>query len=129
METQEQLVRSRVLKVDSEESWDLFTAQAKSQGCPVFVHFTASWCVPSVAMNPSFEALAQSYQDVLFLLVDVDVVKAVAERMGVKAMPTFLLISEGSVVDKIVGANPDEIRKRMDGFIQSFHGHSEVESI
>ncbi|CAA6658318.1 unnamed protein product [Spirodela intermedia] len=95
----------------------------EGEGGVVFVHFTASWCVPSVAMNPSFEALAQSYQDVLFLLW------TRCERMGVKAMPTFLLISEGSVVDKIVGANPDEIRKRMDGFIQSFHGHSEVESI
>ena len=41
----------------------------------VMVHFTAAWCVPSVAMNPFFEELALNYQDIMFLLVDVDDVK------------------------------------------------------
>lgn len=41
----------------------------------VVVHFTASWCIPSVAMNPCFEELASNYPDALFLSVDVDDVK------------------------------------------------------
>lgn len=32
-------------------------------------------------------------------------------------MPTFLLMREGAQVDKIVGANRDEIRKRIAGFV------------
>ncbi|XP_078436955.1 thioredoxin family protein CXXS1 [Wolffia australiana] len=129
MESQEQIVRPRVLKVESEESWNLITEEAKAEGSPVLAHFMASSCIPSIAMNPFFEALAQSYQDVHFLLVDVDSAKAVATRMGVKAMPTFLFMNEGNVVDKMVGANPDEIRRRMDGFIQTFHHPHVVESI
>lgn len=39
------------------------------------MHFTASWCMPSVAMNPFIEELASAYPDVLFLSVDVDDVK------------------------------------------------------
>ena len=39
--------------------------------------------------------------------------------MEIKAMPTFLLMREGTAVDKLVGANPEEIRKRIDGFVQS----------
>lgn len=39
------------------------------------MHFTAAWCMPSVVMNPIFEGLALSYQDILFLSVDVDEVK------------------------------------------------------
>lgn len=35
-------------------------------------------------------------------------------------MPTFVLMRDGAVLDKIVGANPEEIRKRIDGFVQSF---------
>ena len=31
----QQLKESRVVKVDSEESWDLFFSQATNQGCPV----------------------------------------------------------------------------------------------
>lgn len=34
-------------------------------------------------------------------------------------MPTFLLMRDGAVVDKLVGANPDEIKRRIDGFVQS----------
>ncbi|KAK6229618.1 hypothetical protein QUC31_001902 [Theobroma cacao] len=116
MDKQTQVVKSRVVKVDSEESWDFYITQANNQGCPVMVHFTAAWCVPSVAMNPFFEELALSYQDILFLLVDVDDVQGVAMKMEIKAMPTFLLMSQGSQVDKLVGANPDEIRKRVNGF-------------
>lgn len=39
------------------------------------VHFTAAWCMPSVAMNPFFEGLATNFQGVSFLTLDVDEVK------------------------------------------------------
>ncbi|KAF3453536.1 hypothetical protein FNV43_RR03976 [Rhamnella rubrinervis] len=112
-----QLKTSRVVKVDSKESWDFLISQATNQSCPVVVHFTAAWCIPSLAMNPFFEELALSYQDILFLLVDVDEVKAVAAKMEIKAMPTFLLMKKGEPVDKLVGANPEELRKRINDFI------------
>lgn len=112
--------KSRVVKVDSPESWETCLTQAAAQGCPVVVHFTAAWCMPSVAMNPFVEELASANPDVLFLTVDVDDVKEVATRMEVKAMPTFLLLKDKTPVDKLVGANPEEIRKRIDGFVQSF---------
>ncbi|CAL9103547.1 unnamed protein product [Musa acuminata var. zebrina] len=116
---QPQEVKSKVAKVDSEESWDLFTTQADDRGCPVFVHFGASWCVPSLAMNTCFEELANSHQDILFLLVDVDEVKGVASRMEVKAMPTFVLMKHGTVLSKMVGANPEEMRKMIQCYMQS----------
>ncbi|KAJ9671979.1 hypothetical protein PVL29_025567 [Vitis rotundifolia] len=119
----QQLKESRVVKVDSEESWDFFFSQATNQGCPVVVHFTAAWCIPSVAMTAFFEDLALNYQDMLFLVVDVDEVKEVASKMEIKAMPTFLLMREGAQVDKLVGANPDEIRKRTEAFIRSSRSH------
>ena len=34
-------------------------------------------------------------------------------------MPTFVLMKDSAQVDKIVGANPEEIRKRIDSFVQS----------
>lgn len=38
-------------------------------------HFSASWCIPSVAMNPVFEELSLTFPDAVFLVVDVDDVK------------------------------------------------------
>ncbi|GAB2231504.1 hypothetical protein Droror1_Dr00010512 [Drosera rotundifolia] len=110
---EEQGVKSRVIKVDSIDTWEFYLSQAQNQGCPIAVHFTASWCMPSVAMNSFFEELASAYTDVLFLVVDVDDVKEVASKLEIKAMPTFVFMRDGLPVDKIVGANPDEIRKRL----------------
>ena len=42
-----------------------------------------------------------------------------ATRLDIKAMPTFLVMKEGKQVDKVVGANPEEIRKKIDGHVQS----------
>lgn len=42
-----------------------------------------------------------------------------ARRLKVKAMPTFMFLKDGNTMDKLVGANPDEIKKRVDGFVQS----------
>ncbi|XP_011003405.1 PREDICTED: thioredoxin-like protein CXXS1 [Populus euphratica] len=124
MESQEQQPKSRVIKVESVESWDFYITQATNQACPIVVHFTALWCMPSVAMNPVFEELASAYPDGLFLIVDVDEVKEVATKMEVKAMPTFVLMKDSAQVDKIVGANPEEIRKRIDGFMQSIRAYN-----
>ncbi|GKV42338.1 hypothetical protein SLEP1_g49749 [Rubroshorea leprosula] len=119
MDGQEQHNKTRVVKIDSVEAWDFYVSQASNQRCPVVAHFTASWCMPSVAMNPCFEELASAYQNVLFLTVDVDEVKEIAKKLEVKAMPTFVIMRGGAVVDKLVGANPEEIKKRVDGFVQS----------
>ncbi|KAF9666926.1 hypothetical protein SADUNF_Sadunf16G0279500 [Salix dunnii] len=93
----------RVVKIDSEKSWDFFINQATSK-------------------EFSQQGVASSCKHILFLSVDFDVVKEVARKMEVKAMPTFLLMMGGAEVDKLVGANPDEIRKRVAGSAHSFHG-------
>lgn len=118
---QQQHKKSKVVKIDSRKSWEHNIFEATNKGYPVMVHFSAYWCVPSIAMDPFFEELASTYQDVLFLKVDVDEVKELASKLEINAMPTFLLMSGGTPVEKAVGANPDEIRKRMDHFINQTH--------
>nr|ABK22515.1 unknown [Picea sitchensis] len=118
MDAQKQITASRVLLVDSDKSWDIILRQAQVQACPVVVHFTADWCAPSKYMTGFFENLALKYPRILFLLVDVDEVKGVKDKMDVKAMPTFLLMKDDVQVDKIVGANADELQKRVAVFAQ-----------
>lgn len=125
MDTQQQVTGSRVLVVDSDNSWDVILGQAQGQACAVVVHFTAEWCAPSKYMAGFFENLALKYPDILFLLVDVDEVKGVKDKMDVKAMPTFLLMRGTVQVDKIVGANADELQKRVAAFAQIFRQSTE----
>ncbi|XP_022954644.1 thioredoxin-like protein CXXS1 [Cucurbita maxima] len=121
MEGQEQWRQIRVVKIESMESWNSFVTKAAQQDSLIVVHFTASWCMPSVAMNPFFEELAFNYPDALFLTVDVDEVKEVAAKMEIKAMPTFLLMKNGTQIGKLVGANPEEVRKMIDANVETIH--------
>ncbi|KAF6174508.1 hypothetical protein GIB67_004702 [Kingdonia uniflora] len=104
------------------------------------VDFTATWCGPCKMMESALMELAAEFADVIFVKVDVDelmvyflliaglnlflftwviykgifMVKVVAQEFGVQTMPTFLLIKQGKEVDKVVGANKDELLKKIE---------------
>lgn len=43
--------------------------------------------------------------------------QGVAQEYGVQAMPTFILIKKGKVVDKVVGAKKDELQKKIEKYM------------
>ena len=49
--------------------------------------------------------------NVVFLKIDVDENPETAAKYSVSAMPTFLFIKRGEVVDKLMGANPDKLQE------------------
>ncbi|CBI19768.3 unnamed protein product, partial [Vitis vinifera] len=75
----------------------------------VVVDFTASWCGPCRVISPFLAELAKKMPNVIFLKVDVDELETVAKEWEVEAMPTFLFLKEGNVVDKVVGAKREEL--------------------
>lgn len=77
----------------------------------LIVDFFASWCPPCRMMGPVFEELSKKYanQGVTFLKVDVDEVRTVAQKAGVKSMPTFQIYYKGQLVDSAVGADQDKL--------------------
>mmetsp|Transcript_8773 Transcript_8773/g.13585 ORF Transcript_8773/g.13585 Transcript_8773/m.13585 type:complete len:170 (+) Transcript_8773:139-648(+) len=77
----------------------------------VVIDFTASWCGPCKFISPVFSELADSINDVVFLKVDVDENPDTASKYSVSAMPTFVFIKGGEVVDRLMGANPDRLKE------------------
>lgn len=58
---------------------------------------------------PAFESLSTKYSKpgkITFCKVNVDNQQPIAQAHGVRAMPTFLIFKNGSVIETIQGANP-----------------------
>ncbi|KAL5778084.1 hypothetical protein ACOSP7_011010 [Xanthoceras sorbifolium] len=95
----------KVISCHTVETWKEQIQKGIDSKKLIVVDFTATWCPPCRLMAPFFEELAKKMADVIFLKVDVDELKTVAEEWDVQAMPTFMYLKEGKLVDKFAGAN------------------------
>lgn len=55
---------------------------------------------------PNTFRYSKAYPDARFYKLDVDEVPDVAQELGIRAMPTFLLFRNGEKIAEVVGANP-----------------------
>ena len=61
---------------------------------------------------PLFAELSEQFSgNVIFVKVDVDENPETAAKYGVSAMPTFVFIKDGAVVDRLMGANPTRLQE------------------
>jgi thioredoxin 1 len=72
---------------------------------PVLVDFWAPWCMPCKMVEPIIEELSGEYPDKLKVgRLNVDENPSTAAKYGIRNIPTVLLIKNGDVAEKIVGA-------------------------
>ncbi|CAA7041644.1 unnamed protein product [Microthlaspi erraticum] len=93
--------------------WDEKFNAAKASKKLIVIDFTATWCPPCRFIAPIFAEYAKTFLDVVFFKVDVDQLTTVAKHFEVEAMPTFIFMKEGQVLDKVVGASKDEIHAKL----------------
>jgi len=73
----------------------------------IVVDCWAAWCAPCRAIAPVVEELAKEYSGkVVFGKLNVDDNPETAEKFGIRAIPTLLVMKNGSEVDRIVGVLP-----------------------
>lgn len=61
-----------------------------------------------------FKELSEAIGDVVFLKIDVDENPDTAAKYNVSAMPTFVFIKGGEVVDRLMGASPARLQELID---------------
>ena len=88
----------------SDQSFEVEVLQA---GTPVLVDFWAAWCGPCRMLAPTIDNLAAEFDGRLKVVkVNVDDDQGLARRYDAMSIPTMLVIRDGQVVDRIVGAMP-----------------------
>ena len=87
---------------------------------PVLLDFSATWCGPCKALTPVVEAIAEKHEAVVKVgKIDIDESPAVANRLGIRSVPTIVLFKGGKEVDRKVGLVPEA---QLVAFFQSHTG-------
>lgn len=71
--------------------------------------FHANWCPHCVNSVAFVEELANKYNTVHFVQIDVDANKDLVQEYGVDGFPTFVVFKEGKIAEKISGANQPKL--------------------
>lgn len=66
---------------------------------------SAPWCGVCRMMKPSFEKMASAGGDILFMTADADKIPDVATKYGIKALPTAVLLNDGTAVKTLHGGD------------------------
>ncbi|MGI8928642.1 MAG: thioredoxin [Candidatus Limnocylindrales bacterium] len=87
----------------TDETFDIEARAAPA----VVVDLWAPWCGPCRIVGPILEALSTEYAGRLKVVkVNVDDNPATAQRFQAFSIPTMVVMKDGNVVDRIVGAMP-----------------------
>ena len=71
----------------------------------VLIDMYANWCGPCKMVAPIIDELSNEVIDAKIYKVDVDQSPEIVSKFQIKSVPTFLVLKNGNVVNKVIGAN------------------------
>ena len=81
-----------------------FQEEVLNSKVPVLLDFWAPWCGPCRMVVPIIDEIAGERSDIKVGKVNVDEQQELAGQFGVMSIPTLVVIKDGQVVNKAVGA-------------------------
>ena len=90
-----------VLKIDKDNFAQVLNSDKK-----VLLDFYADWCGPCRMVGPFIEEIANENPQYLVGKINVDEQRELAAQFGVSSIPVLVVMENGQVVNKALGARP-----------------------
>ena len=96
-----------------------FDLEVMNSDKPVLVDFWAEWCGPCKALTPVLEEIATEMNGKANVVkVNVDQASDLAQKYGIRGIPTLIFFKNGEVTSTLVGNQPKaEIIKNINSLI------------
>ncbi len=92
------------------QQFDLATYEQKiNEDKLTIVKYFANWCGPCKVLTPIMEDVIKNYPDINAGEVDIDRNMALAQKDGIRGVPTVVFYKNGKLLDKIVGLSPAQV--------------------
>lgn len=90
--------------------------EIKNSGRTVLLDFYADWCGPCRMVSPIVDEIAEENPQYTVGKINVDNETELAQMFGVMSIPTLVVLKDGKVANKSVGARPkDQILDMLEG--------------
>jgi len=87
-------------------SKDNFQSEVMNSEKKVLLDFWAPWCGPCRMVVPMVDEIARERPDIKVGKINVDEQPELAQQFGVMSIPTLVVMENGRVVSKSMGARP-----------------------
>lgn len=85
--------------------------EIENSGDTWVVDFWASWCKPCEKFSPIFEEVSEEVENVKFGKVNMEDHQEIGQKMGVRALPTTIIVKDGEEVARNAGVlKEDELK-------------------
>lgn len=85
-----------------------FQEEVMQSDKPVLVDFWAPWCGPCRMVGPILDEIAEEREDLKICKINVDEETELASQFQIMSIPTLLVVKEGKIVNKTLGARPKQ---------------------
>ena len=102
---------SKVINIQNENHLNQLIADNNN----LVLDFFADWCGPCKMLLPVLDEVSTEKSDITICKVNVEEVTGLAQKYGVRSIPTVIYYRNGEIIDKTMGYLPKpEVLKQLD---------------